>query len=339
MPREKTLKDIAQELGLSHTTVSRALNDHPRIRPETKELVRDAAERIGYLVNSSARRLRGHPSALVGLIVPDIRNPVFGEIARIVSEMFSGTPTQLVLAVTGDNPEREEQSLRALAEAQVAGVLLVPSSTPTDATLRLLHRLRTTLLIREHPAVAANHVGLDEGQAIGRGVEHLAALGHRHIGFVGLHTTTSSGVNRLRGFMDGCARAGLPVDQRHIVLGRSTPEFGQQAMTALFDEAGTPPSGIVIGGVQQALGCIAFLDARQLRTPEDLSVVALGDPPWFEFIRQGLTAIRLPIAEMAEAAAGLLLQDASGRGPAPVSATQLRFASTLVPRRSSGPPR
>ncbi|MGE0797909.1 MAG: LacI family DNA-binding transcriptional regulator [Lautropia sp.] len=337
--KQKTLKDIASELGLSHTTVSRALNDHPRISPETRALVRSTSDRLGYVVNSSARRLRGHPSALIGLIVPEIRNPVFSEIARIVSEHLSGTHYQLVLAVTGDDPEREERSLRALAEAQATGVLPVLSPMPTLGTIRLLHRLRTTMLIRQHRAVAADYVGLDEQQAIACAVEHLTELGHREIGFVGIHTLTSTGTNRLHGFMDACARASLATDTRQVLLGPSTDNFGRQAMGALFEGPVKPPTAVVIGGAQQALGCMQWLQEHNLRTPEHLSVVTFGDPPWMNLIHGGLTAVRLPVPEIAQAAARLVLQHAETTAMPRARTIEERFPSTLVKRCSSGPPR
>jgi DNA-binding LacI/PurR family transcriptional regulator len=336
--KQKTLKDIASELGVSHTTVSRALNDHPRISVETRARVNAASERLGYVVNSSARRLRGHPSKLVGLIVPDIRNPVFSEIARIVSELLSGTPNQLVLAVTGDDPEREEQSLRALAEAQATGVLPVLSPTPTLGTIRLLHRLRTTMLIRQHRAVTADYVGFDEQQAISCAVEHLTELGHREIGFVGIHTLTSTSLNRLHGFVDACARANLVPDTRHVFVGPSTDEFGRQAMGALFEGPAKPPTAVVIGGAQQALGSIRWLQERSMRAPEHVSIVTFGDPPWCDLIQGGLTTVRLPVVEIAQAAARMVLAHTDGAESARVGSTLIRFPSTLVVRNSSGPP-
>lgn len=335
-----TIKDIAQELGISHTTVSRALADHPHISLETKARVQSAAARMGYVAHFAARMMRGQRSTLIGLIVPDIQNDFYATVAKALAETCNEAGFQLVLAITEDDPDGELRHVRELAAVSAAGVVIVPSRAIRRATIDLLAELPVVQLIRSHPAIASDRLGIDDTACIAEATRYLLGLGHRRIAYVGGHAELSSGAARLGGFRAALAEAGLAADPANVHVGPPRAVFGRAAATRLLD--GRPaPSAIVTGGSRITLGVLDVLDERRVRVPEDLSLVGFGDPPWFRWWRSGITTVGLPVRDIAMAAGTTVLrrirEDAAAELPAAHRLTT--FRAELVVRGSAAAPR
>lgn len=309
-----TIKDIATVLGMAHSTVSRALNDHPHINARTKMRVRREAERLGYVANSGARLLQSGSSRLVGLIVPDIQNEFYGMTAKVMSEYCASAGFQLMLAGSDDNPEQERQQLQALREARVDGVLIAATAEPRRATLRMLGQLPTVQFLRRHPRIVGHSIGADDFQGILSATAHLADLGHRRIGYVGGPETLSTGKGRAAGYREAMARVGLPIENKLMHLGPRTPEFGKDALAALLDRP-QPPTAVVIASSRLVVGALETMNARHLSLPEDLSLVAYSDLDWFRVWKPGITAVALPVADMVAAAVALLFREIQQRHP------------------------
>ena len=337
--RKPTLQDIGSELGLSHATVSRALSDHPQVSQETKARVRAVAERIGYIVNGSARALRGTPTSLVGLVIPDVQNSFFAQVAKIVAETLASQAYGMVLSVTEDDPERERRDLRALVEARVAGVIAVFSATPLDETLQLAGQLKVVQLLRRNRRILSDVVAIDDHEGTYQSTRHLIELGHRAIAYIGNPAEPNTGRARMEGFMDACTEASITVPPDRIALGAPRPGFGKQAAGRVMGSR-PRPTGIVTGGVEQVLGVLQWLNENGLRCPRDVSLVGFGDSPWFELIQGGVTTVHLPVSEVGSAAAGLLLQRVIQQDGSIVTEgapTVASYSPTLIVRGTSGP--
>ena len=168
-----TIKDLADIVGVSHSTVARALNDHPAITPAVKARVRAAAEAHGYIANAAARALRGQSGTLVGFVVPDIEENDMAAMAKAIAECVNATGRQLVVSCSGDAPERELAHVRALVGARAAALVLVPSERPLPETIALLGRLPTVQLVRRVEALAAEAFVFDDEAAIHEATAHL----------------------------------------------------------------------------------------------------------------------------------------------------------------------
>ena len=214
MRREVTLKDIASELGLSVSTVARALADHQHISEQNKVRVRGAAARLGYVAHSAARAMRNGQSTLIGLIIPDVQNEFYGTLAKALAQCFDAAGFQLLLAITEDEPEFEERQVKGLSEARAAGIVFVPCPQPRKETLALLERGSWAQLIRRVENVDAPWFGIDEEAALFQAATHLLTLGHRRIAYVGGTTNLSTGRGRLRGFEQAFAAAGAGLAER-----------------------------------------------------------------------------------------------------------------------------
>jgi LacI family transcriptional regulator len=331
-----TIKDIAGELGLAHSTVSRALNDHPHINAETKVKVRAAAIALGYVANSGARLLRAGASQLVGLIVPDIENEFYGTAARILSEQCSKQGYQLVLAVSGDDPEREAMQVRALREARVAGVLITPTAKPKAGAVDNLGNLATVQFLRRYKPIAGHSVGVDDAQGVALATEHLLGLGHRRIGYIGVSEQLSTGRERASGYRRALTDRRIAVDESLLCHGPSRPHFGREAF-ALLLSANQPPSALVIASPRHIIGVLDEANARRIQIPIELSIVAYSDAEWFRVCRPSVSAVELPVAEMAATAASLLFRLIVGTEDTGTD-SHVSFAPRLNARQSSAAP-
>jgi DNA-binding LacI/PurR family transcriptional regulator len=328
-----TIRDIADELGMSHATVSRALNDHAAISAPTKARVRQAAQRLGYIPNSGARALRQTQSRLIGVIFPDIQNDFYSAAMDCLSSAMRQANYELVLAVSHDDADIEAQHVRSLREARVAGVIIAPSTALHATTADLLAPLPVVQLLRRHPLLAGPVVGVDEPRGIARGVAHLATRGHRRIAYVGGPIALSTGLDRLTGYRDGLRKAGITVDESLVMLGDPRPEFGQAAIERLL-RTNDPPTAVLFAGSQLTLGGLATIRRLELQVPRNLAVLGYHDPAWFAIWGSGISAIRLPVNALATHAGATLLAMMQG-GPLPAELGPARLEPRLVLRGST----
>lgn len=292
-----TAKDIAKELNLSVSTVGRALANDSRISVATRERVMDAAKRSGYVANRAAQMMRGVSSKLVGLVLPDLGNSQHSVGAQALSKWLAAEGYQLVLSETNDDPDAELRHVRELCSASAAGIVIVPSAKPRAETVRLLKATPHVQWIRRHPSLGDQWFCFDNMRALHDATRHLIDLGHSRIGYVGLPPSTFAGNERLQGFL--AAQAGAVVDKELMVFGPgASPEFGRDAMCQLL-ALKLRPSALVLGSLQITRGVLDEVVSRDMRIPEELSIVGFGDEPGFRWWRPGLTTITVPNAEIA----------------------------------------
>ena len=332
-----TLKDIALVLGMAHTTVSRALNDHPKISAETKERVRATALQIGYVANSGARAMRSGAVPIVGLIVPDVENEFYSAAARAMAQQCSARGYQLILGLSEDDPTCEEQHIRTMRESRAAGVLLVPSPAPTQRALDLLRHTPVVQLLRFNRKFGAARVSADDMDGTYRATEYLLGLGHRSIAFIGPPRGPSTVEGRVLGYEAALRRAGVDINPQLQKFGVTRPDFGRVAVNELL-RVPAGPTAVVVASSRQVLGVLLGANACGLRIPEDLSIISYGDADWFQACQPGVTAMALPVSEISERATDLLFQMLDGESPtrAAKSAMAVEFKTEMVLRGSAG---
>ena len=325
-----TIKEIAATLGLSHSTVSRALNDHPAISDLTKKRVNAEASRAGYVANNAARMLKQERSHVLGLVIPDIKNAFYTSVAQIVAEAAVLHGWQMILATTDDDSEREMRAVRSLLEARAEGVMISPSAKPLSGTITMLNRLHTVQLLRTVRALGNTpSVVVDDALGIELATSHLLAQGHKRIGYIGSRTTLSTGRNRLRGYEKSLKKNGILVNPELCAFGPARAVFGAQSFLEIMSRA-LPPTAIVIAGPELAEGVLVEAVRRKIRIPSALSIVSYGEMSWHQVIPGGITCIRLPEKEIARAAFERLISVRSS--PAP---NKLCIKPCLIERGSS----
>jgi LacI family transcriptional regulator len=333
-----TAREIADMVGVSVSTVGRALADDPRISEDTKARVRKAADKVGYAGNIAARIVRGGTSNLIGLLVPEVSNDFYSTIAQSLSDVCGRHGYRLVLSLTRDDKDDEIRNLRELVAAQAAGIIIVPTPTPRRASLQLLRQIPHVQLLRRVNGLENVWFGIDDENSIRDAVAHLASLGHRRIAYIGGEESFSTGVSRHTGFVRGCQSAGLRADDCIVRLGLPLRSFGRTSLGDVmrFD---APPTAIISGAFNVTIGMIEWIEAAGWDAKTVPSLVGFGDPEWFAWWHGGLTTIRPPVEDLATSCALWFLdqlRDRSGR-QATLPEHSSVIASSLIVRASTKP--
>jgi LacI family transcriptional regulator len=334
-----TIKDIATALGVSHSTVSRALNDQRHISSDMKRLVRETAAELGYVVNAGARTLRQANSNLIGLIAPDVMSELFAVMTRVLALRCARAGYQLVVSVTEDEPMQELRHVEALRQARALGVVIIPTPRMLKETANLLKPINVVQFSRSHELLDAPAVSIDGAHGVSAAVNHLAELGHKRIAYIGLYSDRSTGVSRLRGFTESMAARGLKVEPEFVRQGPGSAEYGRATVAALLQQ--TPrPTAVIFGSADLTQGGVEAVRRANLQIPKDISLIGFGDPAWFRLLTPPLSTVGLTLAESAEAAISLLLRQIEAREegrPAEPQAS-IELEPYLILRGSAAPP-
>jgi alanine racemase len=328
-PARARLVDIAGQAGVSEATVSRVLNDRPGVSPDTRQAVLTALDVLGY---ERPERLRKRSAGLVGLVVPELENPVFPKFAQVIESALAQHGFTPVLCTQTPGGITEDEYVEMLLDRQVAGIIFV-SGLHADATAD--HDRYRKLIGRPLPIVLVNgyvedldapFVSCDEVLAGRLAVAHLVALGHTRIGLINGPERFQPVRRKLTGYRAETAAHGLA---EHIELSLFGVEGGQAAAARLLDRDVT---GITCGSDLMALGAIRAAHARGLSVPGDVSVVGYDDSPLMAFTDPPLTTVRQQITAMSHAAVRALIDEINGQ-PAPHS--EYVFRPELVVRGST----
>jgi LacI family transcriptional regulator len=318
-----TLKDVALRAGVHPATASRALNPETRIlvSEDTARRVLDAAEALGYSPNPVARSLRTRRSHTVGVLIPDLNNPLFPPMVRGLEDRLAAAGYVALIGNTDSDDTRERMVFDQMRARHVDGLVM--------ATARLHHPLLAEASRAEIPVVLINRlaqdysfpsVTVDNERGVRMAVSHLAGLGHCRIANIAGPQEMSTGLSRYRGFVTAMEASGLPVDSDMVVFAKAfTVEEGVRCTRLLLDQCAARPgqagqagqagcTAIFAANDMLAVGCYAALDEAGLTCPEDISVVGFNDMPFIDRLRPPLTTIRFPHYQVGTEAAQLLLE-------------------------------
>ncbi len=327
------LTDLAEQARVSTATVSRVLNGKPGVSAEARQTVLAALDMLGY---ERPERLRARPAGLVGLVVPELSNPVFPAFAQVIETALSDRGYTPLLCTQSPGGTTEDQYVEMLLEHGVDGIVFVSGlHADTTASTERYQRLRSqgipiVLVNGFAEGVDAPSVSTDDAQAMERAVRHLVSLGHRSIGLAVGPTRFVPARRKRDAFCALIARRlDDPEPERHVVSTLFTVEGGQAAADELLDSGHT---AIVCGSDLMALGAIRAARSRGLRVPEDVSIVGFDDSPLIAFTEPPLTTIRQPVTAMGRAAVDALISEIRGT---PVSRVEMLFHPELVVRDST----
>jgi LacI family transcriptional regulator len=309
-----TIREVARLAEVHPGTVSRALNEQTRalVNQETAERVLRAAETLGYRPNPIARGLKTNRSYTVGVLIPDLTNPLFPPIMRGIEDRLGEAGYTLLIVNTDNDAERERSQMEAMRARQVDGFIA--------ATARLDVELLAEAAAGGAPMVLVNRsledasvpsVTVDDRAGIGLAVDHVAGLGHRLVGHVGGPQNVSTGHLRYRGFLEAMARNGLEAAEAQITFAGAFTE-GDGARGCLELMARRPGvTAIVAANDRLALGCYDALEELGLACPRDISIVGFNDMPFVDRLAPPLSTVRVPQREIGSVAADLLLRQLS----------------------------
>ncbi|MEU3515748.1 LacI family DNA-binding transcriptional regulator [Streptomyces sp. NPDC006654] len=335
-----TMADVARSAGVSVATVSHVLNETRPVLPHTRQAVLDAVEELGYTPNTLARSLVTSRTRSIGLAVSAISNPYFTEILQGVEAAALEHGYSLLIADPHDDPEHERKVVQLLHERRVDGMIVAPSAAPGGLLAYLgRHAVPTVLLDRvidchADPAPRFDQVCAENTGPTAQLVTHLAARGHRRIGLVaglpGLSTTDE----RITGYRQGLAAAGLAPDEDLVVSGNSESTGAERAVAVLMALA-APPTALVTANNAMTIGALRALRTHGRSVPDDIALCCFDDFAWADLFSPRLTAVAQPSREIgAEAVRVLLERLAAPDRPA----RTVRLPCTFAHRTSCGCP-
>ncbi len=303
------MKDLAVRLGISAATVSLALRESPRISAQTRERVRAAAAEMGYVYHRGAANLRTRRSRIIGVVVPDFRNPAFVKVLRAVSRRLNEEGRMFFLCDTGDSLERQVFFQQALSEYGADGMLVCPAPGTLSSALAKPGSggLPTVCFARRLPEPDLDSVTSDDFEGLRMATRHLVALGHRRIAFVGGHAETSTAQDRRAGYLAGLADAGLPSDPGLLVSASTDHAGGFNAAAEVLALRPAATAALCFGDVI-ALGLMLGLRSAGVEPGRDFAVVGCDGIEEGELWEPRLTTVANRSEETGELAVDLLLR-------------------------------
>ena len=333
-----TLRDVAEAAGVHAATASRALNPETRrlVNADTARRVLSAAETLGYQPNPIARSLKTAKSRTIGLVLPDLTNPLFPPIVRGIEDVLGPAGYSALIVNTDNDPAREEALVGSLRSRQVEG-LIIATARLDHPLLRKLHEqgVRMVLVNRRTQDLDIPCITPDDATGITLAVKHLADLGHTRILHLASPMTTSTGLIRANAFRNAVRDHGFD-DDPSLIVGCEywSEDDGARALREALD-AGTDFTAVVAGNDLIALGCYDVFAERGIGCPRDVSVVGFNDMPFLDKMRPPLTTVAVPHHQIGVEAARMLLESFKEER----TSRSVLLPLTLRVRGSTAPPR
>lgn len=329
-----SLQEVARRAKVSIATVSRVLNNSDKVVPETRAVVERALHQLGYRPSRVARRLRmkdGH-AHLVGLIIPDIQNPFYAEIARGVEDAAYAAKFALLLCNSDENLDKERFYLDVMRDESVDGLVLPPFDETDPAVAEVVKTgLPIVCVDRSLAKVKTDLVDVDNYQGARDAVRHLLDRGHKHIALIEGRAQVSTSRERRRGYLDALAERGIAPRPEFMRAGDFKQESGRVLALELLALKRRPTALFVCNNLM-TVGALSALHQRGLRVPQDMALVGFDDLPWAEALDPPPTVVRQPAYEVGRRAMELLLKRVLE--PARPIVT-VRLLPELVVRRST----
>jgi LacI family transcriptional regulator len=330
------MKDVASLAGVAVGTVSNVLNHPDLVRPLTRARVEAAMEQLGFIPNGSARQLRAGRSRCLGLVVLDVTNPFFTEVARGVEDYAQAAGYAVILCNSDEADDKERRYLRVLEEQRVRGILITPVHGRAPELRRIRERGTPVVLLDRPGSAGQCSVAVDDRRGGEIAVSHLLGLGHRRIALVNGPVAIRQCADRRRGALRAVEQAGL--DPADVLTEVTVPAMNARAGAAAADEllGGPKPTAVFCTNDMLALGLLRRLGQAGVAVPGDLAVVGYDDIEFAADAAVPLTSVRQPKYQLGRAAAELLLDEADR--PDQHEHRRFVFKPELVARASSGAP-
>ncbi len=304
-----TIKDIAKIAKVNVSTVSRALNGKPGVSDELRKKILQIAEQMGYSPDMTATGLKKGKTRIVGVLIPDIANPFFAQIARGMEKVFNPVGYHLLLCSTDEDPQHEEENLKTLISQRVEGILAAPVDSGGNRFLYekvLKNDIPLVFFDRIVPDIDTSYVITDNEAGVRELVEYLHKNGHETLGIITLRSKSFTGRMRLNGALKVCKELKIEVKEEWILDGGSSQEGAYQAARKLF-LLKEKPTALIVSNNLMMLGVMKAIKDLRLKVPEDISIVCFDDSYWNQIFDPPITCVAQEPEQMGLIAATLLL--------------------------------
>lgn len=330
-----TIHDIAARAGVSHTTVSRVMNKSGSVSLTTQQKVEKAVSELNYVPNAYARGLSKSETNVIGLVVPEIRNPFFGEIIEGVSSIADKNDLNVLLFNTDENLKKEERALQFLKEHRIRGLIITPvtgQDSYNKEYIESFKRMRIPIVLVDRNIINSNFDGVyyDDTQAIFDATSLLLDEGHRDIVVLGGNPNLKLALNRVGGYLKAFETYGIPFKKENIYYGDFTKECAYQQINEVLKRK-TWPSAIVSNNNMLTLGCLKALFEKGIKIPDDISFVGYDKIEFLDIIQSNITIVEKKEFEYGQNAMQLLLKRMENPD---MTQQRIIMSATLVKRGS-----
>jgi LacI family transcriptional regulator len=310
-----TIHDIAAQLNVTASTVSRALNNHPRISVATKKAVQKVAETLNYQPNQIAASLRSGKSNIIGIIVPSIDRSFFSSVVHGIEEIANTSRYNVMICQSHDNYEKEVATVNALLNAQVDGIIVsfAKATTNFDHFLKAKEKgVPVIMFDRTIDELGMSQVVVDDFLGAYKATEHLIQQGCTRIS----HFTNVRKINiykeRLRGYKEALIAHDLPYDETYVIEGNLQLEDGRAAMEKLL-QLPQPPDGIFSASAYGIMGALQVLKEHGIKVPKEVKLVGFSNEPFTYLTEPSLSTVEQHSMQMGNAAAEIFLKEISNK--------------------------
>lgn len=312
MKKEKTtIHDIAKKLNITASTVSRALNDNPRISDATKKAVQRAAQKLNYHPNQIAAALRNGKSNVIGVIVPTVDRTFFSSVVRGIEEIANQGKYNVMICQSYDEYEKEVATVEALLRSRVDGIIasFAKQTRNFDHFLKAKERgIPLVLFDRSNDELEVSHVVVDDYLGAFKATEHLIQQGCKRIAHFAGAQRISIYKDRLRGYKDALIKHGLSFNQSLIVESNLQLEDGRNSMQQLL-QSSQIPDGVFSASAYGILGALQVLKEKNINVPADVALVGFSNEPYTSFTEPSISTVEQHSLRMGNAAAEIFLEE------------------------------
>ena len=331
-----TIHDIARELNISASTVSRALNDNPRIRKSTKEKIKALALELGYQPNTIASNLRTQKTHTIGIVVPLINRHFFSTFISGVEDVAFDAGYNVIISQSKDLLQKEQQIVNSMFSNRVDG-LITSLSMQTSAFehFQLFANKNIPLIFfdRIAPEFEANKIIVDDFACGFKATQHLIDEGYQRIAHLAGPTVLNTYHDRMEGYKSALIKNNMPLEDELIICNRLTRMDGQEAIKKLLNLQ-NPPDAVFCGNDTSALSMIVYLKSQGIRIPEDFGIVGFSNEPFSEVVTPSISTLKQPAQEMGQKAAELIINEIENK-ELPRTYQTITMPTELIVRESS----
>lgn len=312
-----TIKDIATYAGVSVGTVSKVLNDRGNVTEDLRFRVQAVIEKLNYRPSALARGMKIHKTHTIGLIIPKIINTFYVKVIELIEREVHNRNYTLILGNTEEDLEREINCLRTFSHMRVDGLILASAGRTQEGRIqeeissyRALN-IPVVFIVRRVPNIDLDTIELENREGAYQATRYLIENGHRRIGMISSSINTSAGTERIEGYMKALEEFQIPYDRELVHMGGITLDSGYIITDKLL-RLPNAPSAIFVGTNFQLLGTLRSLKERDIKIPEDISLICFDDTEWSSFADPPLTVIEPYSEDLCKLAAELLFDRIDG---------------------------
>lgn len=332
-----TLSDIAKIAGVSSAVVSRIVNNDKtlRVSEDTRQRVLKAIDELDYTPNIAARTLRSAKSGLIAMVVHDVTNPVYAEIMRGAQTAAGDNDRALLLFDASASEQSASRLVDIIGGSGIDGMIIQSAGgVPERVLARTARQKVPTVLLQADLDADAHLICLPDQRAVEIATEHLIALGHSNIGCLSTARDMTFSLRRLEGWKNAMATAGIDYERQLVVYGSSDMDSGRTRCAELLDN-NPDLTAVVCFNVMAAIGAMREIWSRGLDIPGDISVVAIHDVSFAEFLRTPLTSVAMPLFELGKRAVEIAIDGTRPKGTSTIDKAEPQLivrASTAAPK-------